>query len=177
MSTKFLLLVLAAGIVVVSACAAPQAPTGTLVVKVMDQPPKKDAVPTNVLITFTAVKVHKTSEDANASVEEASWITVSSQEKTVDLLTMKNVPQILGEAKLAEGKYTQIRLDIKEAKAALGGANVPLGIPGDRIRIVKPFTIAAGKTTTLTIDFDGERIMDAAGKGRLAPVVGKVIVE
>lgn len=130
-----------------------------------------------MLITFSAVKVHRISEDANATVEEASWITVSSQEKTVDLLGIKSVPQILGETKLAEGKYAQIRLDVKEARAVVGAANVSLSIPGDRIRIVKPFAITAGKNTTLTIDFDGDKIMDAAGKGRLALVVGKVMVE
>lgn len=176
MSMKIIIIFVAA-IVVLSACVAPStAPTGTLVVKVMDQPPKKDAV-TNVFITFSAVKVHKTSEDANATVDEASWIPVSSQEKMVDLLAIKNAAQVLGEAKLTEGKYTQIRLDIKEARASVGGSNVPLSTPSDRIRIVKPFTITAGKTTTLTIDLDGDKIMDAAGKGRLTPVVGKVMVE
>lgn len=176
MGIKFFLLVFVVGIMAVSGCVAPSAPTGTLVVKVMDQPPKKD-VASNVFVTFKAVKVHKTSEDASAAIDEASWITVSTQEKKVDILAIKNVPQVIGEAKLAEGKYTQIRLDVKEAKATVIGAEVSLKIPSDKIRIVNPFTITAGKTTTLTIDFDGDKIMDAAGKGNLAPVVGKVIVE
>lgn len=85
----------------------------------------------------------------------------------------------LGLTKLANGRYTEIRLYIAAAKATLAdGTKVTLTIPGraNTVRIVEPFVIDSAKKTTLTMDFDAQNSVIKAGDTYLLkPVVAHLL--
>ncbi len=101
----------------------------------------------------------------------------SNAPQTVDLvqLAKNNSLSSLGITKLANGRYTEIRLYVSTASAILqDGAKVTLTIPGSAniVRIVQPFVINSARTTTLTIDFDAQNSVIHAGNVYiLKPVV------
>ncbi|MCL5435074.1 MAG: DUF4382 domain-containing protein [Patescibacteria group bacterium] len=110
------------------------------------------------------------------------WETLNVPSPTsVDLVELaKGGVTALGLTKLAAGQYTQVRLYVSNATAKLSdGTNVTLTIVGKNniVRIVQPFTIVAGKTTSLTMDFDAQRSVVARGNGDylLKPVVARLL--
>lgn len=85
---------------------------------------------------------------------------------------------VLGLTRLAGGRYTEIRLYVKSAKATLqNGQAVTLTIPGKAniVRVVQPFVIVSGKTTTLSMYFDAQNsVINAGGNYILKPVVARL---
>jgi hypothetical protein len=94
----------------------------------------------------------------------------------VQLAKTKNFSS-LGFTKLAGGLYTEVRLYISNGKATLvDGSTKTLLIPGraNIVRVVEPFTIVSGKTTTLSLDFDANNSVIKAGDNYLLkPVVAR----
>lgn len=101
--------------------------------------------------------------------------------KTLDLVSLAKTKSLasIGITKLVNGRYTEIRLYIKNASATLqDGTKVPLIIPGraNIVRIVQPFVIDSSKTTILTIDFDAQNSVVKAGSDYLLkPVVAHLL--
>jgi len=115
---------------------------------------------------------------------EDRWETLGITNPTVvDILNdaKTTAASQLGLTELAAGRYTQVRLYIKEAYAKLkDGDTVKLDIVGknDTVKIVRTFTIEEGKTTKLTLDIDPAHSVIKNGKGYiLKPVVAKVVEE
>jgi hypothetical protein len=121
--------------------------TGTLELRITDAPPEMDI--SRVDVTLSAIQVHM----ADAG-NESGWITVVNGPVKYDLMQVQNVTELLGSTELAPGKYTQIRLDVQEAKAVINGQETTLTVPSKTVKLVHEFTIDAGKTTKLTLDFD-----------------------
>jgi len=103
--------------------------------------------------------------------------------KEYDLIAMKNAGgslSLLGITDLAAGKYTQIRMYVASAKAkTVDGEDITIEIPGQNniIKIVRNFTVEAGETTELTVDFDAiSSVTKANDRYLLRPVVGKMLV-
>ena len=100
---------------------------------------------------------------------------------TLDLVELAKTKDVakLGITDLAEGKYTEIRLYISGATATLAdGSTVDLTILGkdNIVRVVRPFTVVAGQTTTLTMDFDAQHAVIKAGdQYHLKPVVARLL--
>ncbi|MEM4271526.1 MAG: DUF4382 domain-containing protein [Candidatus Pacearchaeota archaeon] len=160
--------------------------TGTLVMQITDAPPQ-DINIEKALLTISAIEVHmaaatgaaETNEsEANATETKAGWIEVVKGPVTYDLIAIKDVKELLGEKKLEAGKYTQVRLKINKAVVTIDGVEYDLEVPSESLKLVKGFTITAGQTTTLTLDFDAQESIMQAGKGdyKLQPVV-KIIQE
>ena len=73
---------------------------------------------------------------------------------------------LLATTDLSGGKYSEIRIYIKNATVKfLGGLEMPLTIPGrsNIIRIVRPFNIYPEKTTLLTLNVDMQRSIIQTG--------------
>ncbi len=88
--------------------------------------------------------------------------------QVVDLVQLANSKSFssLGLTNLAGGLYTEVRLYVSKATATLSdGTQVTLTIPGraNIVRVVEPFTIVSGKTTTLSMDFDAQNSVIKAG--------------
>lgn len=140
-----------------------------------------------VYITFTQVSVHKA--DAFSTDNETGdnpdqdnregWIVISTEEQGFDLMALRDGAfDLLAEAELEAGKYTQIRLKITNALDEEGlpktyvmidGEMIPLKVPSGEqsgLKLVNPFTITPDTETVLYIDFDAERSVVETGAGQ-----------
>ncbi len=172
---------------------ASQPASGTIDVYVTDAPPEKNV--TSVNLTISSLEVHlaaaemeqeqEQSESGNQTQEQeqeqeggngGEWITIniSDNMSTFDLLKVKGIEEFFGSSEVAAGKYTQVRLIVVKAEVAVdNGEPQEATIPSGELKIVRPFTVESGETTTLLIDFDAERSVIFAGSGKIQvkPVV------
>jgi len=150
--------------------------TGLLEISLTDAPP--DLNVEKALVTISSVQVHLAGEEEAPDKEtEAGWFTAVEAAQTFDLIALRDTEAFLGSAELEPGKYTQIRLSVDEAVATIDGAEHSLKVPSGRIKLVHPFTIEVGRTTKLTLDFDAQKSIHAAGKKYMMRPTIKVIVE
>ncbi|MGI8419696.1 MAG: DUF4382 domain-containing protein [Candidatus Levyibacteriota bacterium] len=101
--------------------------------------------------------------------EVNKWETLNiGTPQTLDLVKLANshISTLLGNTKLVNGKYTEVRLYISSASATLqSGTQVNLVIPGrgNTVRVVHSFGVDSGKKTSLTMDFDAQNSVIQAG--------------
>ena len=166
--------------------AAPVAPagSGTLAVRITDSPFSEAKA---LLITFSAVTAHTTDDN---------WVTLpfadGSTTRTCDLKRLEGgVQDVLGTGRLSEGHYTQLRLTVSSAtiyftKATAGpvcapsmtlpvGPEVgkPVDVPSGIVKLVHQFDVKAATTTTILLDFDGDKSVHQTGNGayKMQPVI------
>ena len=125
----------------------------------------------HVNVTFNTLQIHR----ANAT-NSSGWTTLSIKNGTLDLVQLVNLSALLGDGKVAAGKYTQIRVDVINATGVMtNGSKVNFTVPSGQLKTTTPFNIVAGGTTKLTIDIDLEHsITFANGKWIFKPVLGNV---
>jgi Domain of unknown function (DUF4382) len=139
-----------------------------------------------VLVTFSEVTAHRTDSD---------WTTLpfagAATSRTCDLKKLEGgADDVLGTGPLPAGSYTQVRLVVQSAKlyfdnpsvgtacapaiTAPAGAMADLRIPSGEVKLNRGFTLAADKTTTMVIDFDGDKSIHQTGNGAymMSPVIG-----
>ncbi len=180
---------------------APPAPTapagpagsGTLAVKITDSP-FSDAKA--LLVTFSAVTAHTTDDNwVTLPFKDLG------SSRTCDLKRLEGgVEDVLGITTLAAGHYTQLRLTVSSAKiyfrsktsdatacapsmtlvpepptapgtAPEAGASVD--IPSGIVKLVHQFEVKAATTTTILLDFDGDKSVNQTGNGayKMMPVI------
>ena len=146
-----------------------------------------------VHVVFTKVEAHAAgdSDDGDADGEDgnatdnstAGWTVLFSDAAgvDVDLLNASGArAAFLGEADLAAGKYTQVRITVASAYGVdANGTQVPITVSSGTLKLTHPFTVEAGEETRLVIDIDLDRSLHRQGNGawRLTPVVGSVDAE
>ncbi len=145
---------------------------GTIEIRVTDPPP---ADVKSAVVQLTNIEVHRASGNSSDPDNPSGWITVLESPSSFDLMqVLGGVEEILGSANLPAGRYTQIRMDVT---AVTGNTTddepYSAEVPGDKLRIVRTFTIGNGDTTILTLDFDGEKSLIRTGNDRFIfkPVV------
>jgi hypothetical protein len=168
---------------------SPPVPTGpagngTLSVKITDSP-FSDA--TALLITFSAVTAHTTDDN---------WVTLPFTDggttRTCDLKRLVGgVYDVLGTGPLVEGHYTQLRLTVSSAKiyftettsgdvCATSMTPSPgkevgksVDVPSGTVKLVHQFDVKASTTTTILLDFDGDKSVNQTGNGayKMQPVI------
>jgi hypothetical protein len=136
---------------------------------------------TGLNITITKVEVHKSTEN---ETDESGWSTVYEGGKIVDLVKYEDSTAIIAQKDLDAGKYTQIRLYINRSRIKITNVfqqiynksyDVTIKNEDKPFKIIHPFTIEAGKTLTLTFDFDVDKSVTKDAEGyKLKPVLGKV---
>jgi hypothetical protein len=157
--------------------------TGKVKVTLQDAPFDAEKVE----VTISEVAVHfvpagkdtTAGDDAAASKDDdplkAGWRAVLSEEKTFDLLKLKDNPTTLGELALGEGKITQIRLYLSEGKAptiTVGGATTEMKVPSGKVKLVAKFDVKPGSETPIKLDFDVESSLKQTGdKYTLRPTI------
>ena len=148
----------------------PEAATGVLEIRVTDAPPEGV---TRIDVTVSEIQVHK----GDIEDEEEGWITVIEEEKTFDLVKLTGVEEVLGAEIFAAGKYTQIRMDIDEVIVTHQGEDKEATLPGDKLKVIRPFDVTAGEATILTLDFDAARSLVVTGQGgiKFSPVLQLVV--
>lgn len=132
--------------------------------------PADDASELNV--TFGAVRLVPAG-DENA---EAGIVTVSETGGSFDVLELRNgETELLGEAAVPNGSYTQLRLIVEEASITVDGETSPVTIPsgaqsGLKINIEPPLTAAAGQSSTIILDFNARRVIQTGnGAYKMGP--------
>jgi len=168
------------------ACAQPSsiptptpAQSGAVEVYVTDAPPRYEVK--SILITVSKLEIHKAGAEQEQSSSDnqsdnqtqegnGEWITIdiSDNASTFDLLKIEGIEQFLGASQVEAGKYTQIRLTVDKAEVGLG-ENEPeeATVPSKKLKIVRPFNVVAGETTSILLDFDAEKSVNVTGNGKI----------
>jgi Domain of unknown function (DUF4382) len=144
------------------------APTATLRILVRDGP--GDWLHVNV--TFGKVDIH-----AADAANESGWISLHVASGSIDLAAPGNLTDVLALDKVAAEKYTQIRIVVMQAiGVTAAGVRVNLTIPdGGILKTATPFTLPAGGSVTVTLDFDlANSIHDVGGQWSFQPVLGAI---
>ena len=150
--------------------------TGLVEIFISDDPPVLNIE--KALITISGVRVHRaTEEEASDEETEAGWLPVVETAQTFDLIELRDTKAFLGSAELEAGRYTQVRLTVEEALVTIDGTEHALKVPSGTIKLVHPFTVEAGQTTELTLDFDAEESIHAAGNKYMMRPTIKLVVE
>jgi len=127
--------------------------TALLKIYLTDAPAAYDSIN----ITFTEVSAHL----------DSAWITVVNDPITYDLLDLSNGKfDLLGAADVPAGHYTQIRIKIDAAEIGVDGEVYPLAVPSGAqtgLKLGPEFTIEAGSTYELMVDFDANRSIVTTG--------------
>ncbi len=162
---------------------------GTLQVYVTDAPPREEV--TSIMVTISEVQVHiaeaeqereeSTSDNETLKQEQeedsgGEWITIKLNDDatTFDLLEIRGIEQHLGASEVATGKYTQVRLVVDTIQVALEEGELQDAIvPSGELKIVRPFDVVAGVTTTLVLDFEADKMVSVTGANKIIvkPVV------
>lgn len=167
----------------------PSGAGGTLTLMLKDSP-YTDAK--SLLVTFSEVSAHL------AGTAESGWTRLpfadGATSRTCDLKKLQTAQDILGTGQLAAGHYTMVRLTVSNAalyfdEAAAGnpcaaaivapaGRSAAVEIPSGEVKLNREFDIAS-TTTTILVDFDGDKSVHPTGNGRymMSPVIGIVSVQ
>ncbi len=138
-------------------------------IQITDSPAAFDAV--NLVVNEVAI--HRDSPDSLAG-----WEILSSTPGTFDLMQLRNgVFATLGQAMVAPGTYTQIRLKLGAgSNIVVDGVMHPLVVPSGMqsgYKLIGTFVVPPDQMLDLALDFDAARSIVVTGHGRymLKPVV------
>jgi hypothetical protein len=134
--------------------------TGTLSIEVTDAPYPYDHL-AEAKVVIGEVKVHKT----DGATGNGGFETIFSGTKEFDLLKLRGglTTYLVEDAKLAAGKYDQIRLIVTSASVKLtDGREFDLKVPsgpqsGIKVYPRPPIEVQGGLTADLILDFDVSR--------------------
>ena len=155
----------------------PPGTVGTLEVRVTDA--KDEPHVTAINMTFDNITVHR----AGDGDSDGEWIVVAEDlNKTVDLLQLSGVGDLLGEDEIEAGKYTQIRVGVVKVEVVIGGVEEEVTLepaeaavlPSGELKFHQPFEVKADETTVIIIDFDisaDKSVVIAGGKWLFKPTI------
>jgi len=146
---------------------ASPSPTGAFAVMLTDAP-AEEVQRVNVFFTSVTVK------PAQGSVQK---LQLQLAANPVDLLTLDDQVVSLATGAVAPGEYEFIQVDIDQAQSSIvvDGVTKPIGIPSREVKILGPFVVDEGETTSVTLDFDADKSLVPLGSGTwlLKPVIVK----
>jgi hypothetical protein len=114
-------------------------------------------------------------EIENLEVHRAggAWVAVGVEAEPFDLKAIEGIEEFLASQVLEAGRYTQLRLDVKQVTVVVGEEEHDATVPSGKIRLVGTFEVKAGSTTTIVLDFDGKKsvLVTGGGKYTFKPVI------
>jgi len=144
---------------------------GYIKVSMIDAPGDFDEVNVEVI----RVEVHRGDE---GTTEDSGWHTIDIDTTYVDLLTLTDGNSaVLADSTLPSGYYTQIRLILGDGNTVVvDGQSHDLEVPSSAntgLKLNHPFTLDAGATYEVTLDFDADQSVHMTGNGRymMKPVI------
>ena len=132
---------------------AQQGRQGTFTILITDAPLEAD----QVLVNYREIAVHKTG---------GGFETIWTGTKTMDLIALRDKEELLLDAPLTAGFYTQIRFVIDSGQVVVEGKTYPLDVPSAEVKIVTNFQVQEGGTTRLVLDFDAEKSIHVTSAGK-----------
>lgn len=170
MRTVFVLASMA--IAVIGGCSKNDNPSstdgeGTMRVSMVDAPA---SAYDSIVIVVSEVSVH-------SSASSESWISLSNETKTFNLLSLVNGTEaLLGETKLRAGSYSQLRLTLGDTCWVYAmGIKSALKIPSTEIKLNINAQIQANITFKIVLDFDANQSLIVTAAGLVMKPVIKVL--
>jgi len=145
--------------------------SSSLSLAITDAKPALPAGVDHVFVTIDEVSVHQSG---------GSWISLSLAQTpfTIDLLqfTDGSTTQLVPQATLTPGKYTQVRLGVESALIITDtGEQIPVEIASGDLKTDKnfDFEVTGGGAVALTVDFDLSQslVVTGSSKYKLKPVL------
>lgn len=101
--------------------------------------------------------------------DTGAWYVVFSGKEVFNLVVLKNISQLLSGAKLPNGTYDQVRLDISNVTAVVNNTATPIYIPSDTLRIFGNFNLSGGanRTSWVNLDVNLDRSLHMTANGAL----------
>lgn len=119
-----------------------------------------------VNVTLSGVVLYPADDTGDAGgVELASGPISMPGDLTINLLDFRNgATTFVGSAKVSDGSYRRIRLEIASAELVRdddGDPNTPdvvspIVVPSGKVDVVAPFQLSQGEDLALTLDFDAQ---------------------
>ena len=134
----------------------------------------KDPMPpgwTALYINISSVSIH------NATAGGGSYSTSFSTPVSVNLANATSKSVFLASLKLPSGHYQMIRLTIKGAYGTYDHTTYKLTLVNSTVDVAGQFTISAGSTTTVTLDFNSAQAVhgNPASGFTMTPVVAETV--
>ena len=130
-----------------------------------------------VNVTIESVEIH----------QAGRWVSVNGDfPVVVDLLTLQYQQHLLGTVPLSEGQYTQTRMILSDEAGAntvtllsdssTHDVEVPSG-PQTGIKLIGGYSVEAGRTTAIVIDFDPDKTIHLTGSDKyvLRPTIPLIV--
>ncbi len=145
--------------------------SGTLSMAITDAKPALPAGIVQVFVTIDEVSVHQSGGD---------WVSLPLAQTpfTIDLLQFSDghTTQLVPQATLTAGMYTQVRLGVKSATVVTDtGDQIPVEIASSDLKTARnfDFDVTGGGAVALTVDFDLSQSLVVTGSGQyqLKPVL------
>ena len=136
-------------ILVIFGCAgqnnAGQAGNGDLYVSMTDAAANMGAI-SNVNVTVDQVKV---------KTKASGWVTVSSEEKTYDLLELKqnSKAMVIAHSSIPAGEVEEVELNIKSATVIDNDGTHKAIMPSNKVNVKSTFNARQNETTAVSFDF------------------------
>jgi len=145
--------------------------TGSFSLAITDAKPALPPCIVQVFVTIDEVSIHQ-------SGGEWTSLSLAQTPFTIDLLqfTDGRTTQLVPQATLTSGKYTQVRLGVQSAMIVTdAGQQIPVEIASGDLKTDKnfDFEVTGGGAVALTVDFDLSRslVVTGSGKYKLKPVL------
>ena len=138
---------------------------GRIKVEAYDSPPPAGVE--HIFLTVKEVSLHESSK---------GWQVVSKPNRTIDFLELINgATSLIADAPLAEGRYSQMRLELSvDNTIVVNGNTYPLTIPSGTesgVKLNLNFDVARDELVEVLVDFDaGKSLNIASNDYKLKPV-------
>jgi hypothetical protein len=132
-----------------------------------------ESTATNETATETAEPTDTETTAPGTDDDATGFVEFGLDDVTVDLTEVLGTRAVsVLEGELDEGRYAGIELRVAAAEGVVDGETVDVMVPSDRLRIIKPFEIAAD--AELSFVFDINVVQKGPNGGyNLLPVIGK----
>lgn len=128
----------------------------------------------SIQVTVSSVEVHR---EATGWHWWGRWINVIDEEQTFDLVEIKDIERILGEAKIEPGSYDRIRMKVEDVTLVINGKAVVADVPNHMVTLNQPFEVKEKERATIMLNFDASGSIEIGehGGATFKPKVGMSI--
>ena len=103
---------------------------------------------TSLILSISSIEVHRT----GALNLTGDWISLTNFPKTVDIVGLKNVGQLLGSAALPEGTLNLVRLDIAGVTGSTGSGPATVHVSGNHLDALIGTEVTSGMRTSIVVE-------------------------
>ncbi len=139
--------------------------SGSLIIGITDAAANMSSI-TSINVTIEKVMMHS---------EGKGWVTVSSTQRTVDLLELSSTSstQVIANATLDAGSYTQMRIDVSRVVVTDTNGTHEAKLPSGELKIMAETVVEENATATAVIDVIANASLHRTGRGQyiMAPVI------